>query len=120
MTTGEGQGGGAALPLLPTREIVLFPRMVASLFVGREKSVSAIETAFARTAIPAVYSKTTADNVGAHRITTRCGMTAIGPASAPDDRGGMIHGIEWRITRQEAARRKADRGAARVTGPEIG
>ncbi|NLE21320.1 MAG: endopeptidase La [Actinobacteria bacterium] len=47
MTTGEGQGGGAALPLLPTREIVLFPRMVAPLFVGREKSVSAIETAFA-------------------------------------------------------------------------
>ncbi|MFA7503859.1 MAG: GNAT family N-acetyltransferase [Burkholderiaceae bacterium] len=66
---------------------------------------TAIETAFARTAIPAVYSKTTADNVGACRITTRCGMTAIGPASAPDDRGGTIQGIEWRITREEAARR---------------
>ncbi len=67
---------------------------------------AAIETAFARTAIPAVYSKTTADNVGACRITTRCGMTAIGQASAPDDRGGMITGIEWRITREEAARRR--------------
>ena len=87
---------------------------------GTRIIATAIETAFARTAIPAVYSKTTADNVGAHRITTRCGMTAIGPASAPDDRGGMIHGIEWRITRQEAARRKADRSAARVTGPKIG
>ena len=44
---GEGQGGrGAALPLLPTRELVLFPKMVAPIFVGREKSISAIEAAF--------------------------------------------------------------------------
>jgi len=45
--TGEGQGRGAALPLLPTRELVLFPRMVAPIFVGRQKSISAIEAAFA-------------------------------------------------------------------------
>ncbi len=37
----------SALPLLPTRELVLFPRMVAPVFVGREKSISAIERAFA-------------------------------------------------------------------------
>jgi ATP-dependent Lon protease len=42
----EGQGGrSAALPLLPTRELVLFPKMVAPIFVGREKSISAIEAA---------------------------------------------------------------------------
>ncbi|MCX6364199.1 MAG: LON peptidase substrate-binding domain-containing protein, partial [Actinobacteria bacterium] len=35
-----------ALPLLPTRELVVFPKMVAPLFVGREKSILAIETAF--------------------------------------------------------------------------
>ena len=35
------------LPLLPTRELIVFPRMVAPIFVGREKSVSAIERAFA-------------------------------------------------------------------------
>ena len=35
-----------ALPLLPTRELVVFPKMVAPLFVGREKSIQAIETAF--------------------------------------------------------------------------
>ena len=46
--TGEGQGGPqAALPLLPTRDLVLFPRMVAPIFVGREKSISAIEAAHA-------------------------------------------------------------------------
>jgi ATP-dependent Lon protease len=44
--SGEGQGRSAALPLLPTRELVLFPKMVAPIFVGRQKSISAIETAF--------------------------------------------------------------------------
>jgi len=33
------------LPLLPLRDIVVFPYMVAPLFVGREKSVSALATA---------------------------------------------------------------------------
>jgi ATP-dependent Lon protease len=36
-----------ALPLLPTRELIVFPKMVAPIFVGREKSVRAIERAFA-------------------------------------------------------------------------
>jgi len=35
------------VPLLPLRDIVLFPHMVAPLFVGREKSVHAIERAMA-------------------------------------------------------------------------
>jgi ATP-dependent Lon protease len=45
--TEEGQGAPeAALPLLPTRELVLFPKMVAPIFVGRGKSISAIEAAY--------------------------------------------------------------------------
>jgi ATP-dependent Lon protease len=45
--TQGGQGGRAAtLPLLPTRTLVLFPGMVAPIFVGRRRSVSAIEAAF--------------------------------------------------------------------------
>ncbi len=39
-------GSPAALPLLPTRELIVFPKMVAPLFVGREKSIQAIEAAF--------------------------------------------------------------------------
>ena len=39
-------GEAAALPLLPTRELVVFPKMVAPIFVGREKSIAAIEQAF--------------------------------------------------------------------------
>ena len=31
------------LPVLPLRDIVVFPRMVAPLFVGRDKSVRALE-----------------------------------------------------------------------------
>ncbi len=35
------------LPLLPLRDIVIFPHMVAPLFVGREKSIQALEHAMA-------------------------------------------------------------------------
>lgn len=37
--------GARILPLLPLREIVIFPNMVAPLFVGRERSVRALEEA---------------------------------------------------------------------------
>jgi ATP-dependent Lon protease len=37
--------GEHLLPLLPLRDIVIFPYMVAPLFVGREKSVTALATA---------------------------------------------------------------------------
>ncbi len=36
-----------ALPLLPLRDIIVFPHMVVPLFVGREKSVTALERAMA-------------------------------------------------------------------------
>ena len=38
---------GAAIPIVPMRDIVIFPQMVAPLFVGREKSKRAIERALA-------------------------------------------------------------------------
>lgn len=36
------------LPVLPLRDVVVFPYMVVPLFVGRERSVAALEAAFAR------------------------------------------------------------------------
>ena len=40
-----GFSGTELLPLLPLRDIVVFPHMVAPLFVGRDKSVSALSNA---------------------------------------------------------------------------
>ncbi len=36
-------GTGDILPLLPLRDIVVFPHMIVPLFVGREKSIAALE-----------------------------------------------------------------------------
>ena len=41
----EGEAPRDVLPLLPLRDIVVFPHMVAPLFVGRNKSVSALSSA---------------------------------------------------------------------------
>jgi len=41
--TGLGEAGGLLAPVLPLRDIVVFPHMIVPLFVGREKSVRALE-----------------------------------------------------------------------------
>ncbi|OGP30750.1 MAG: endopeptidase La [Deltaproteobacteria bacterium GWC2_42_11] len=37
-----------SLPLLPTRDVVIFPFMIVPLFVGREKSINAVDAALAK------------------------------------------------------------------------
>src|SRR5216684_198234 len=41
--TPKGDNGGQLAPVLPLRDIVVFPHMIVPLFVGREKSVRALE-----------------------------------------------------------------------------
>ena len=41
----DAPAAGEALPVLPLRDIVVFPHMIVPLFVGREKSVRALEAA---------------------------------------------------------------------------
>ena len=42
---GDDQRGGLRVPLLPLRDIIVFPHMVVPLFVGRQKSIRALEEA---------------------------------------------------------------------------
>ena len=45
----SGRGAkGRSLPLLPLRDIIVFPHMVVPLFVGREKSINALEQAMSQ------------------------------------------------------------------------
>jgi ATP-dependent Lon protease len=46
--SGAGAPGGESLPLLPLRDIIVFPHMVVPLFVGREKSINALEEAMSQ------------------------------------------------------------------------
>src|SRR5258706_12349640 len=43
----EPRGSGYRMPLLPLRDIIVFPHMVVPLFVGRDKSLLAREEAMA-------------------------------------------------------------------------
>lgn len=45
--TGVGEEGSLVLPMLPLRDVVVYPHMVIPLFVGREMSISALEVAMA-------------------------------------------------------------------------
>ena len=42
------KAGTRTVPLLPLRDIIVFPHMVVPLFVGREKSIAALEDAMAK------------------------------------------------------------------------
>ncbi len=44
----DKQAAKSSIPLLPLRDVVVFPNMVIPLFVGREKSILALEAAMAK------------------------------------------------------------------------
>ena len=44
----DAKTGKLVYPLLPLRDIVVFPHMVVPLFVGRQKSINALEEALGK------------------------------------------------------------------------
>jgi ATP-dependent Lon protease len=48
MVYDETKAPPRSLPLLPLRDIIVFPHMVSKLFVGRERSIAALDEAMAR------------------------------------------------------------------------
>ena len=58
------------LPLLPLRDLVVFPHMVVPLFVGREKSIAAIDAAMSgdRLILLAAQQDATTDNPASQDI----------------------------------------------------
>ncbi|MCS6914650.1 MAG: endopeptidase La [Myxococcales bacterium] len=48
MSTSQNSKGVRTLPLLPLRDVIVFPHMVVPLFVGREKSILALDYAMSR------------------------------------------------------------------------
>src|SRR5258706_6787438 len=45
---GNGTGARKIVPALPLRDIIVFPHMVSQLFVGRERSIAALDEAMAQ------------------------------------------------------------------------
>ena len=45
--SGNSKSSNSRFPLLPLRDVIIFPHMVVPLFVGREKSIAALEEAAA-------------------------------------------------------------------------
>ena len=78
----DNEQSGQVLPLLPLRDIVIFPQMVAPLFVGRPKSVAALSNAM-NTADKYIFLSTqrsaTVDNPGEKDI-SRIGVIAFAVA----------------------------------------
>src|SRR6201994_1084558 len=48
MSDTKGYDKGHQLPLLPLRDLIIFPHMMMPLFVGREKSINALEEAMSK------------------------------------------------------------------------
>src|SRR3954471_23316220 len=48
MSSSTSGSGIQKLPLLPLRDLIIFPHMMMPLFVGREKSINALEEAMSK------------------------------------------------------------------------
>jgi ATP-dependent Lon protease len=77
-TLGNAQGGERELPVVPLINTVLFPHMMTPLFVGRERSVAAVEEAMnsERTILAVAQREQDTDDVGSSDLFT-IGVEAV-------------------------------------------
>src|SRR5258705_202319 len=70
----ENKGPRRIVPALPLRDIIVFPHMVSQLFVGRERSIAALDEAMAQTKeifLAAQRSDTIAANLPTIKLSDR-------------------------------------------------
>ena len=89
------------LPLLPIRDIVIYPYMMLPLFVGRDVSIRAVEEALSRDRLIFLVSQMNSSEenpapADIHRVGTiasiMCSMLC--PSGNPADFGRRFHGSE--------------------------
>ncbi|AVP98767.1 endopeptidase La [Ahniella affigens] len=87
MTSSDAPKSPARLPVLPLRDVVVFPEMAIPLFVGREKSMRALEAAMAgdkRIALIAQKSADTDDPAGSDLFNVGTVATVLQLLKLPD------------------------------------
>ena len=128
VTAAKDEAGGQLAPVLPLRDIVVFPHMIVPLFVGREKSVRALEEVMNdEKQILLLTQKNAADDDptpdGLHTIGTLA--TVLQLLKLPDQTvrvlvegksraaGDRLHGAPGFLPGQDRTRRRDRRRSAR-------
>ena len=77
-----------SIPLLPLRDVVVYPQIVQPLFVGRPKSIKALETAMASDKkVLLVAQKSAADDDPSASDLYQIGTCLLYTSPSPRDRG---------------------------------
>ncbi|RZU98930.1 endopeptidase La [Spiribacter vilamensis] len=98
MTQELTPAGGAVMPVLPLRDVVVYPHMVIPLFVGREKSIQALERAMTddkRVLLVAQHSAEVDDPAAGHLYGTGTVANILQMLKLPDGTVKvLVEGVE--------------------------
>ena len=98
-------------PVLPLRDIVVFPHMIVPLFVGREKSIQALEEVMkGRTTFVIAHRLSTLRKADRLVVIDRGEVVEVGPHDELMEKQGAY----WRLYEAQARRAEEDAQAAGV------